>query len=48
MRSGIVGFLHESNSFAEIVSTREDFEACSLDIGGSLLDRWTGKHKELG
>lgn len=48
MRIGIVGFLHESNSFAEMVTTREDFEACSLDIGAALLDRWTGTHHELG
>ncbi|MAE67720.1 MAG: MlrC domain protein [Phycisphaeraceae bacterium] len=48
MRIGIIGFLHESNTFVGTTTTRADFAACHLDVGAPLLDRWRGTHHEVG
>ena len=48
MRIGIIGFLHESNTFVAAVTTRADFSACHLDVGQQILDRWQGTHHEVG
>lgn len=48
MRIGIIGFLHESNTFVATATTREDFIACHLDVGRRILDRWRGAHHEVG
>jgi microcystin degradation protein MlrC len=40
MRIGIIGFLHESNTFVTTQTTRADFEACHLDVGPRILERW--------
>ncbi len=47
-RVGILGFLHESNTFLPAVTTWEDFASTSMTEGKSLLERWTGTHHELG
>lgn len=48
MTAGILGFLHESNTFLETPTTWEDFATTSMTAGQSLLDRWTGVAHELG
>lgn len=48
MTAGILGFLHESNTFLETPTTWDDFAATSMTAGQSLLDRWTGVAHELG
>lgn len=48
MTAGILGFLHESNTFLETPTTWEDFATNSMTAGQSLLDRWTGVAHELG
>jgi len=45
---GILGFLHESNTFLPSVTTWEDFASTSMTEGQSLLERWTDTHHELG
>src|SRR5690242_13175141 len=47
-RSGIVGFLHESNTFLGAPTTYEHFASTSMTRGPALLDRWRGTHHELG
>jgi len=48
MRAGILGFLHESNTFLDVPTTFEDFERTSMTSGAALIERWTGAHHELG
>jgi len=47
-RVGIAGFLHESNTFLPVPTTKQDFEQTSFTQGQALLDRWQGSHHELG
>ncbi|MCI0624890.1 MAG: M81 family metallopeptidase [Acidobacteria bacterium] len=47
-RVGIAGFLHESNTFLSVATTREHFEQASLTKGPGLLERWEGSSHELG
>jgi microcystin degradation protein MlrC len=47
-RVGIAGFLHESNTFLPVPTTKQDFEQTSFTQGQGLLDRWQGTHHELG
>ena len=47
-RVGIAGFLHESNTFLSVGTTRRHFEEASLTKGTALLDRWQGSNHELG
>ncbi len=48
MRAGILGFLHESNTFLDAPTTFADFERTSMTEGAALIERWTGAHHELG
>jgi microcystin degradation protein MlrC len=47
-RIGIAGFLHESNTFSPLPTTRHEFEQTSLTKGEDLVKRWEGSHHELG
>ncbi len=47
-RIGIAGFLHESNTFLPVPTTRSHFEQASLTRGEALLHRWSGSRHELG
>lgn len=47
-RVGILGFLHESNTFLHVPTRWEDFAAASLTTGEETRSRWTGAHHELG
>src|SRR5882724_12183539 len=47
-RVGIAAFLHESNTFLSVGTTRRHFEEASLTKGAALLDRWEGSNHELG
>src|SRR5215470_10531614 len=48
MRAGILGFLHESNTFHPSPTTYEQFASTSLTRGPALAERWRGAHHELG
>ena len=48
MRVGVVGFLHESNTFVEALTRWEDFASTSMTEGDAMRARWTGAHHELG
>lgn len=47
-RVGLLGFLHESNTFLPVLTTYEHFASTSLTRGEALLTRWRGAHHELG
>jgi microcystin degradation protein MlrC len=47
-RIGIAGFLHESNTFLPVATTREHFEQASLTKGTAVIERWDGNKHELG
>jgi microcystin degradation protein MlrC len=47
-RVGILGFLHESNTFLPAPTTYEDFASTSLTRGPAMAERWRGAHHELG
>lgn len=47
-RVGILGFLHESNTFLNVPTTWEDFASTSMTAGSDLIDRWREAHHELG
>jgi microcystin degradation protein MlrC len=47
-RAGILGFLHESNTFHPSPTTYEQFASTSLTRGAALAERWRGAHHELG
>ena len=47
-RAGILGFLHESNTFLPSPTTYEHFASTSLTRGPALVARWRGAHHELG
>lgn len=46
-RVGILGFLHESNTFLPTPTTYENFASTSLVRGDELIRRWRGGHHEL-
>jgi microcystin degradation protein MlrC len=46
-RVGIAGFLHESNTYSPLPTTRSEFEQTSLTKGEGLIRRWQGAHHEL-
>ncbi|BDC49371.1 microcystinase C [Bryobacterales bacterium F-183] len=48
MTIGILGFLHESNTFLDTPTIWDDFATTSMTAGQTLLDRWTGVAHELG
>lgn len=47
-RIGVLGFLHESNTFLGVPTTVENFERMSYTRGQAMAARWTGSHHELG
>lgn len=47
-RVGVLGFLHESNTFLAEPTTYEQFAAASMTRGRALVEYWRGKHHELG
>ncbi len=47
-RVGILGFMHESNTFANTVTTRTQFEEAFLHCGPDLVTAWKDAHHELG
>ena len=46
-RVGVMGFIHESNTFSVTPTTYEHFEQVSLTRGRGLIERWTGGNHEL-
>ena len=46
-RVGVMGFIHESNTFSVTPTTYEHFEQISLTRGKGLIERWTGGKHEL-
>ena len=46
-RVGVMGFIHESNTFSVTPTTYEHFEQISLTRGKELIERWTGGKHEL-
>ena len=46
-RVGLLGFLHESNTFLPVATTYAHFASTSLTRGDALLQRWQGAHHEL-
>ncbi len=48
MRIGIVGLLHESNTFIQAATTYADFAADTLLAGEAVRDRLAGTHHEIG
>ncbi len=47
-RVGILGMLHESNTFAAGITARAHFLESGLDTGPSIIDKWEGRHHEVG
>ena len=46
-RVGVMGFIHESNTFSVTPTTYRHFEQISLTRGKGLIERWTGGNHEL-
>ena len=46
-RVGVLGFLHESNTFLPVPTTYEDFARTSMTRGAGMLERWKGGRHEL-
>ncbi len=46
-RVGLLGFLHESNTFLPVPTTYEHFASTMLTRGEALRARWHGAHHEL-
>jgi microcystin degradation protein MlrC len=47
-RVGVLGFLHESNTFLGVPATWEHFASTSMTHGPAMIERWRGKPHELG
>ena len=47
-RIGIIGFMHESNTFASTPTTLAQFEEAHYDKGADLIGTWKEAHHELG
>ena len=47
-RAGVIGFLHESNTFLNVPTVWEDFAATSMTAGSEMRSRWIEAHHELG
>ena len=47
-RLGIMGLLHESNTFVSERTTRGNFEAASLETGDAIVDTWAQRTHEIG
>lgn len=48
MRIGIIGLLHESNTFVPNATTLEDFQDNTLLEGPAVLDHFANSHHEMG
>lgn len=48
MRIGIIGWLHESNTFSQKPTTVDDFYASCYKKGDELISEWENAHHELG
>ncbi len=48
MRIAIGGLMHESNTFAPLITDRPRFQEGSLSRGHDLLDVWSEAHHEVG
>ena len=48
MRIAVAGFAHESNTFAEGLTTLDDFRRKSLHFGADLGPVWRDAHHEIG
>ena len=46
-RVGVLGFLHESNTFLPVPTTYENFASASLTRGAEMIARWRGGRHEL-
>jgi microcystin degradation protein MlrC len=47
-RVGVIGFLHESNSFSPFVTTLDHFNQAGITTGEELINRWQNSTHELG
>src|SRR4051812_36383426 len=47
MRIGIIGIMHESNTFIDAPTTLDDFRRDLLLVGGEIRDRFAGAHHEV-
>lgn len=47
-RIAIIGFLHESNTFASSKTTRQNFEEADFLVGEAMVARWGDAFHELG
>ena len=47
MRIGIIGIMHESNTFIEAATTLDDFRRDLLLTGAEIRDRFSGAHHEV-
>src|SRR4051812_28802398 len=47
MRIGIIGIMHESNTFLEAPTTLDDFRRDLLLTGGEIRTRFEGAHHEV-
>jgi microcystin degradation protein MlrC len=47
-RAGVIGFLHESNTFLKVPTTWDDFASTSMTSGEEMRSRWADSHHELG
>lgn len=47
-RVGILGFLHESNTFLGVPTRWEDFASTSMTTGEALRQHWLAAHHEIG
>lgn len=46
-RVGVLGFLHESNTFLPVPTKYENFASASLTRGAEMMERWRGGRHEL-
>lgn len=47
-RIGILGFLHESNTFLGVPTRWEDFASTSMTTGEAMRQHWQAAHHEIG
>ncbi len=48
MRVAIIGFLHESNTFASSPTTIREFQSSFLSLGQDVVTQWGDAHHEIG
>jgi len=47
LRIGLMGFMHESNTFVSIPTTLQEFKEGGIFRGDEITERWTASHHEL-